>query len=88
MQTAQITGCQDCQTLKTLYVKIEGKLRKLITNKLRILYYNDNAYFDASLFKSLMRYRRIVEHRMFNPSYASDFSTQQIIGRINSLINK
>ncbi len=89
MQTPQTTSCESCRTLKCLLPLIDAKLEKLIRNKWYTDSYAASLYFDDDLYSILLRYKRIVSKRIFNPKYPDvHFDSQDIISKVKLYINK
>ena len=78
--------CTNCDTLEELSKKIECTILYLAKNKNNSLKYNVNVYFDQSTFNSLVRYKRIIERRMYDCDYPSScIKTGDIISFVTKL---
>jgi len=81
--------CDNCDNLKTLYAKVECTILYMIHKKHSILIYNLGDVFDESKYKDLVRYKRILEKRMYDSNYpSSHVSSSQLIARISELAFK
>ena len=89
MQNSQITECNSCVTMKCLLSKLDDKIFKMIKNK-----HNQDAFaatlaFDDDLYSILLRYKRILEKRVYNSSYPSKkFDNQDIISKVTLYLYK
>lgn len=89
MQTPQTKDCSTCSTLKCLLPLIDKKLEKLIKNKWNTDSYAASLYFDDNVYSILLRYKRIISKRIFNPKYPSgEFDSQDLISKVKLYINK
>ena len=51
--------------------------------------YNADIYFNESVYKDLLRWKRIIERRVINGTYPCEgIDSQDIISRVINLINK
>src|SRR4051812_31680608 len=71
MNNPQILTCTNCQSLQQLLCQIDESLYQRIRNKWYSVIYNADTYFNSSVYKDLLRYKRIVQGRIYNPSYPS-----------------
>ena len=69
MQTAQFRKCLDCDTLETIYNQINCSVYQLIKSKWIGHTYNTDSFFDEIQYKTLLRLKKIIFNRMYNPSY-------------------
>ena len=82
MQSAQVVGCTNCGSLTEVYNEIECTLLDLIKMKWTNAQYNTSLSFNQSLYDDLVRYKRVVYKRKFNPSYPSEcIDVQDIISQ-------
>jgi len=89
MQTAQINQCDTCKTLKCLLGRIDEKLYKMIKNKHQQDAFAATLPFNDDLYSILLRYKRIVEKRIYNPSYPSKkWDNQDLISKISLYLYK
>lgn len=89
MQTSQLKQCTDCDSLLSLYNKVVCSIYQLIKNKWIGHTYNSDLYFDADLYGTLIRFKRVLYKRLFNQEYPSEcFSNQDIITTVNKLLYK
>lgn len=80
MPNFQVKGCTSCGSLKEIYNEVECTLIDLIRKKWTNAQYNTSLSFNQRLYKDLVRYKRVVYNRMFNPSYpASCIDVQDVI---------
>jgi hypothetical protein len=89
MQTPFIVGCSNCGSLKSLYNEIECTLIDLINRKWVNLQYNTSLSFNQSLYNDLVRYKRVVYNRLYNPKYPSiSIDVQDIITQVKLRVYK
>lgn len=76
----QIVQCNNCDALKAAYKRIECTILDLMRNKYYNISYNSGLYFSQELVNKLIRWRRVINSRLFNPKYpCSEIDTQDII---------
>ena len=76
----QITKCNNCDALKTAYNRVECTILDLMRNKFTNITYNTTQFFCQELLNRLIRYKRVINSRLFNPKYpCSLIETQDII---------
>jgi len=89
MQIPQFKECTSCGTLQELYNKINCSIYQLIRNKWVGHTYNVDEFFDAGMYKALLRLKRIVYKRLYNPDYPNEcFDTQDIISKLTKIMYK
>lgn len=85
----QIVSCTNCNSLKELYNEIECTLVDLIKRKWTNAQYNTSLSFNQSLYDDLVRYKRVVYKRLFNPAYpAVGVDVQDIITQVKLRVYK
>lgn len=80
--------CNNCNNLKQLLGEIDTKLYKNINSKYYNDIYNTDNVFNAYQYKKLLRYKRVILNRVYNPSYAYPIDTQDIITQITLILNR
>lgn len=76
----QIAKCSNCGSLKHLYDEVECSLLDMMNRKWINTQFNTSLKFDQSLYNDLVRYKRLLYKRMFNPTYPSpSIDVQDII---------
>jgi hypothetical protein len=76
----QIVQCDNCDALKKAYDKVECTILELMRNKLSNISYNVSLYYDQALVNKLVRYKRVITNRLYNPKYpCSQISTQDLV---------
>lgn len=89
MQLSQIKTCQNCNQLKDLLADLDDAIYKRANTMWSNRKFNTNIPWDRNAYADLIRYKRIIESRIHNPTYPSAcFTNQDIYGRVNVLINK
>lgn len=81
-----IKECESCDSLASLYDKVECTILYLAKNKDNSLKYNVNIYFDQTIFNDLVRWKRILERRIHSCTYpCSSIKTSNIIAHVAKL---
>lgn len=81
--------CQSCSSFDSLLKSIDCTILDMSKNKYYSLIYNSELYFDESLFKQLLRYKRILNNRIVKPKYGNPkVDAQDLIGYVKRLIYK
>lgn len=89
MQNPQISQCSNCGSLREIYKEIECTLIDLIKRKWANAQYNTALSFNQSLYDDLVRYKRVVYKRMFNPAYPCvSVDVQDIITQVRLRVYK
>ena len=84
-----LVKCDNCDGLKTLYAKVECSILYMMHRKHAINIYNLGDIFDETRYKNLIKYKRILEKKMFDNTYPSTkILTSQLIARISELAFK
>lgn len=87
MHTSQFKKCDNCCTLEELYKKVDCSIYQLMKNKWTGATYNVDAYFCADLYKTLLRYKRILYKRLYNATYpASCYTNEDLIAAVTKLL--
>jgi hypothetical protein len=75
-----IVQCNNCDALKKAYNKVECTILDLIRNRFSNISYNTTLYYNRALMSRLVRYRRVIYNRLYNPHYpCKAIETQDII---------
>ena len=83
MQHFTTQGCSNCGSLREVYDSIECTIVDLIKRKFTNLHYNTSLSFNQGLYNDLVRYKRVVGNRLYNPSYpCSSIDYQDIITQV------
>lgn len=86
MPQAKLVTCSACQSIAEVLCAVDkrlaeyGRVHKMIDDFELALCHPCDAVMK------LMRYRRILQAKMFNPAY-TDYTSSQLISRIKVLIN-
>lgn len=80
--------CNNCNNLKQLITEIDTKLYKSINDKFYNDIYNTENKFNAYQYKKLLRYKRVILNRIYNPTYPESVDVQDIITQITLTLNK
>lgn len=76
----RIVECTNCDALKEAYERVECTILDLMRNKYANISYNTNLFFSQSLLNRLIRYRRVMYSRLYNPKYpCGNIDAQDII---------
>lgn len=69
MLPQNVVECSYCNSLEQLYKRLECSILDLSINKYNSYAYNVDSYFDQTLMNDLIRYKRIINSRMYNSAY-------------------
>ena len=84
-----ISTCTYCSDLNKVLSQIDCTLRNMIKNKYNVLSYNVTLSFNDRMYRDLIRYKRIITNRLFNPTYPSKLaSVDVILTKASLLIDK
>lgn len=84
-----LTECTNCGSIKGLLSQIDNSIVKRIQNKWSNVIYNTELYFNPSVYKDLLWWKRILENKVININYPiADVDNQDVIGKITLILNK
>lgn len=82
-----LNQCTSCGSLRSLLDGIECTLLYLAKNKDNSLKYNVDTYFDQELFTKLVRYKRVLNRRIYDCDYpCSTIKTSRLIALVSHLV--
>ena len=85
----KLTKCTNCESLEELTAFLECTLVHLAKGKYNSEIYNLNYCPDMHRFKSLMRYKRILKRRLYDPTYpCSSVKISDIITQVSLLVDQ
>lgn len=88
MLHSQLTNCSESNIIPTLLDEIDCKLTKLGGKLYGNAVYMLNNNISAIDIFDLLTYKRILTFKQVNPNYCKDYTVDQMIGYINTLIYK
>ena len=88
MLNTKITNCTSCANVIDLLSEIDRKLFHFSRNKYSNISLLTNLEYDEYSIGRLLRYKSILNKRLYNPNYACDYPLTAIISKIKILINK
>lgn len=85
MLTPRLTGCTECASIQSLIDDIDCRLAKLA----QVMYGNItlmlNNPVSAETMGDLLHYKRILQYKYVNPSYASSYTIKMIASKVKLL---
>ena len=81
----RLTNCTNCSDISSLIAEIDCKIAKLAGNIYNNITLMFNQPIPAEAFVDLLTYRRILERKIMNPSYAGSYTVNDIASRVKIL---
>lgn len=88
MISYRLTNCEDCNTIPVLLQNIDCKITELAKKQYGNIVFILNNKINSSLFSDLLHYKRILQFKSCNSSYANNYDIDCIANRVKILINK
>lgn len=88
MLQSKIGHCNDCAHIDDLISSIDKKLLYYGKNKLNNIKYLASLDYNKENIGLLIKYKYILNHKLFNPSYCCEINLASIISRVKVLLNK
>lgn len=85
MLTPRLTDCTECADILSLIDEIDCKLAKLAGNMYRNITLMLNKSIPAGAIIDLLHYRRILQYKYMNSTYASDYTINMVASRVKLL---
>ena len=85
MLTPRLTTCKDCPSILSLIEEIDCKLAKLAGNLYNNITMMLNQPVNATLFVDLITYKRILQYKYVNSSYAGSYTINMIRDKVKLL---
>lgn len=86
MLKPDLVKCSSCQSILDVLCSIDEKLAKIANTHYNNIAYGLNRNYSKTLTQTIIRYRRIMNSKLFNPSYTT-YTQSQLISRVKQLIN-
>lgn len=85
MLTPRLTDCTECADILSLIDEIDCKLAKLAGNMYHNITLMLNKSIPAGAIIDLLHYRRILQYKYVNSTYASDYTINMVASRVKLL---
>ena len=85
MINARLTNCTECSDILSLIEDIDCRFTELGENMYNNLVYMLNKPVPASTMFDMLTYKRILQSKYVNPSYAGNYTVGMIAGKIKLL---
>lgn len=88
MLNPRLTNCVNCTTIPSLLSEIDCKMKELSENLYNNIVFALGRNIPSLAILDLLNYKRILTYKLCNPDYASEYTVEQIAGKVKILIFK
>ena len=86
MLRAQIRECVDCGSITKLLDEIDCTLTHMGRSHWFNISFDACNYYSRHNIQTLLHYKRILTHKMFNPDYGCGFELASVVSRVKTLL--
>ncbi len=88
MLNPRLNNCVNCTTIASLLSEINCKIFSLAKDEYNNTVFDLNQCIDRGAIWDLLRYKRILTFKLYNPDYACKFTVSKIASKVKILIHK